>query len=165
MAMGDTRGWVGLALSRYASLGGWGSLLFYGSRTWIISVRGRHCRLRGIFILTEIVSSCKDAHTSGEAADKAVFVAIDLVSEAILSKRIADEGEVKVNTAAFNMKLQRTSIDAHTNINVSEDSDEVLVKLPKVPESLLKDHKVVDIQVSLRSKTQCKITWLTVRMF
>lgn len=88
----------------------------------------------------------EDAHTSGEAADKAVFFAIDLVSEAILSKRIADEGEVKVNTSAFNMKLQRTSIDANMSINVTDDSDEVLVKLPKVPESSLKDSKVVDIQ-------------------
>ena len=145
---------VGLALSRYASLGG-GLILFffYGSKNLNNIPKG----LWGIFILTEIVSSWKDAHTSGEAADKAVFFAIDSVSEAILSKRIADEGEVKVNTSAFNMKLQRTFIDAHMSINVTDDSDEVLVKLPRVPESSLKDSKVVDIQVSLRSKTQCKI--------
>lgn len=160
MAMGDTRGKGGGA-SPFPVCNSGGrakSICFFTAvKTWIISQRGRHCRLRGIFILTEIFSSCKDAQTSGEAADKAVFYAIDLVSEAILSKRIADEGEVNVNTSAFNMKLQRTSIDANMSINITDDSDEVLVKLPKVPESSLKDGKFVDIQVSLRSKTQCKI--------
>ena len=79
--------------------------------------------------------------------DSIIFTAIETVSEAIQRKKVVEEGETKVETGAFLMKVKRSSISG-MNTTVVEDSY-VRVKIPD-PSTILKEYGVeesIDIQV------------------
>ena len=78
--------------------------------------------------------------------DSIIFTAIETVSKAIQSKRVVGEGETKVVTPAFLMKVKRSSITS-INTTVVEGSN-VRVEIPDLSTTLKGyGNESVDIQV------------------
>ena len=79
--------------------------------------------------------------------DTIIFNAIDAVSGAIQRSKVAEQGETKVDTSAFSLRL-KSSRKKDVNATVMEGSV-VRFKLPD-PSAVLKDYNdddTIDIQV------------------